>query len=107
MAVWALGCTAHQNAQLLLQGSRVCWAGTCADYVRCHDDIGFGAPSGYEPAPTVVPRLFHGQVVDGQARGLAFNPADDFATGDARSLGSSWLHWRGLEPALEAGRSGA
>jgi len=77
--------TATKNAKLLCQGlkslpgklDRATWL----NYVRCHDDIGFGFDDqdiravGYEPRAhrRFLTDYFTGSF-DGQARGLAFNP---------------------------------
>ena len=102
--------TATKNAKLLCQGlkslpgklDRATWL----NYVRCHDDIGFGFDDqdiravGYEPRAhrRFLTDYFTGSF-DGQARGLAFNRDD--ATGDARICGSL-ASLAGLETALEA-----
>ncbi len=100
---------ATKNAKLLCQGlkslpsklERATWL----NYVRCHDDIGFGFDDqdiraiGYDPRAhrRFLTDYFTGSF-DGQARGLPFNRDD--ATGDARICGSL-ASLAGLETALE------
>ncbi|MGI0493086.1 alpha-amylase family glycosyl hydrolase [Alkalinema pantanalense CENA528] len=102
---------ATQNAKLLYQGvkslpnklERATWL----NYVRCHDDIGFGFDDndiravGYEPKAhrRFLVDYFSGQF-DASARGLVFMPNE--ATGDARICGSL-ASLVGLEVALEVG----
>ncbi len=102
---------ATHNTKLLYQGiknlptklERATWL----NYVRCHDDIGFGfddrdvAAAGYDPRahrPFLVEYFTGGY--DGTARGLPFMRNE--ATGDARICGSL-ASLVGLESALEAG----
>jgi amylosucrase len=101
---------ATRNTKLLSQGikslpnklDRATWL----NYVRCHDDIGFGfddndiALVGYEPRAhrRFLVDYFKGDY-DSIPRGLAFMPND--ATGDARICGSL-ASLVGLESALEA-----
>lgn len=100
---------ATRNTKLLYQGikslpsklERATWL----NYVRCHDDIGFGFDDndiraiGYEPHAhrRFLINYFSGQY-DGMARGKLFMPND--ATGDARICGSL-ASLVGLEAALE------
>lgn len=102
---------ATQNAKLLYQGvkslpnklERATWL----NYVRCHDDIGFGFDDhdiravGYEPRAhrRFLVDYFSGRF-DASARGLVFMPNE--ATGDARICGSL-ASLVGLEAALEVG----
>jgi amylosucrase len=102
---------ATHNTKLLYQGiknlptklERATWL----NYVRCHDDIGFGfddrdvAAAGYDPRahrPFLVEYFTGGY--DGTARGLPFMRNE--ATGDARICGSL-SSLVGLESAIEAG----
>lgn len=101
---------ATQNTKLLYQGikslpnklERATWL----NYVRCHDDIGFGFNdsdiqlAGYEPHAhrQFLINYFSGQY-DASPRGLKFMYND--ATGDARICGSL-ASLVGLESALEA-----
>ncbi len=103
---------ATKNARLLNQGihnlpsklDRATWL----NYVRCHDDIGFGfddadiRASGYEPGAhrRFLVDYLTGRFEESPARGLPFgvNPR----TGDARVSGSL-ASLVGLQAALEAG----
>jgi amylosucrase len=101
---------ATRNTKLLSQGlkslpkklERATWL----NYVRCHDDIGFGFDDqdieqvGYEPRAhrRFLIDYFKGDF-DAIPRGLAFMPND--ATGDARICGSL-ASLVGLESALES-----
>nr|WP_320012491.1 alpha-amylase family glycosyl hydrolase [uncultured Desulfobulbus sp.] len=107
---------ATKNARLLNQGikslpvklDRATWL----NYVRCHDDIGFGfddrsiVACGYEPARhrKFLIDYFTGNYENSHARGLPFglNPK----TGDARISGSL-ASLAGLEYALETEDSAA
>lgn len=100
---------ATQNTKLLYQGikslpdklERATWL----NYVRCHDDIGFGFDdhdirmAGYEPYShrRFLVDYFSGKF-DASARGLVFMPNE--ITGDARICGSL-ASLVGLESALE------
>lgn len=102
---------ATQNTKLLYQGiknlpnklERATWL----NYVRCHDDIGFGFNdsdirlAGYEPHAhrQFLINYFSGQF-DASPRGLKFMYND--ATGDARICGSL-ASLVGLESAIEVG----
>jgi amylosucrase len=100
---------ATKNTKLLYKGiknlphklDRATWL----NYVRCHDDIGFGfddndiRAAGYEPYThrRFLIDYFSGGF-DGSSKGLVFMPND--ATGDARICGSL-ASLVGLESALE------
>lgn len=102
---------ATKNAKLLYQGlknlpdklERATWL----NYVRCHDDIGFGfddndvRAADYEPHAhrQFLINYFSGQFEDSQARGEVFML--DEITGDARICGSL-ASLVGLEAGLEA-----
>lgn len=102
---------ATHNTKLLCQGiknlptklERATWL----NYVRCHDDIGFGfddrdiRSAGYEPQVhrRFLIDYFTGRF-DGSARGLVF--MENSTTGDARICGSL-ASLVGLESALEKG----
>lgn len=101
---------ATHNTKLLYQGvknlpnklERATWL----NYVRCHDDIGFGfddndiRAAGYEPYThrQFLIDYFSGQFDDATARGMTFMRND--ATGDARICGSL-ASLAGLEVGLE------
>ena len=107
---------ATKNTRLLNQGiknlpvklDRATWL----NYIRCHDDIGFGfddrsiVSCGYDPAKhrKFLIDYFIGNYEDSHARGLPFgqNPK----TGDARISGSL-ASLAGLEYALEQGDDSA
>jgi amylosucrase len=100
---------ATQNTKLIYQGiknlpnklDRATWL----NYVRCHDDIGFGFDdndirlAGYEPSShrRFLVDYFSGKY-DASAKGLVFMPNE--VTGDARICGSL-ASLVGLESALE------
>lgn len=102
---------ATKNAKLLRQGitnlpaklERATWL----NYLRCHDDIGFGFDDydiravGYDPQPhrKFLMEYFTGQFDDSLARGKPF--AKNEKTGDARVSGSL-ASLVGLEASLEA-----
>jgi amylosucrase len=102
---------ATKNTKLIYQGiknlpdklERATWL----NYVRCHDDIGFGFDdndirlAGYEPHShrRFLVDYFSGKY-DASARGLIFMPNE--ATGDARICGSL-ASLVGLESAIENG----
>jgi len=103
---------ATKNARLLNQGikslpvklERATWL----NYIRGHDDIGFGFDDrdivlcGYEPSRhrKFLVDYFTGQFSDSHARGLPFG--QNLKTGDARISGSL-ASLVGLEHALESG----
>ncbi|MGY6277186.1 alpha-amylase family glycosyl hydrolase [Methylomonas sp. MgM2] len=103
---------ATKNAKLLYLGlknlptklERATWL----NYVRCHDDIGFGfddadvRAAGYEPYAhrQFLIDYFSGQYDDSPARGMVFSRNE--ATGDARISGSL-ASLVGLEAGLEKG----
>ena len=101
---------ATKNAKLLSQGLKSLPAklerATWLNYVRCHDDIGFGFDDndiravGYEPYAhrRFLVEYFSGQYDDSAARGMTFMPNE--ATGDARISGSL-ASLVGLEVALQ------
>jgi len=103
---------ATKNGRLLTQGIQSLPAkldrATWLNYVRCHDDIGFGFDDGdiracgYDPAAhrRFLVDYFTGRFEDSAARGMPFgvNPK----TGDARISGSL-ASLVGLEAALESG----
>lgn len=103
---------ATQNAKLLYQGVKNLPAklerATWLNYVRCHDDIGFGfddtdiRAAGYEPYAhrQFLIDYFSGAFAGSPARGVAFMRNE--TTGDARICGSL-ASLVGLESALEAG----
>ncbi|MGZ8143896.1 MAG: alpha-amylase family glycosyl hydrolase [Methylosarcina sp.] len=103
---------ATKNAKLLYQGIKHFPAklerATWLNYVRCHDDIGFGfddndvIAAGYEPFAhrKFLVDYFSGRFDDSPARGMVFMPNQ--ATGDARISGSL-ASLAGLEAALEIG----
>ncbi|WP_262964150.1 alpha-amylase family glycosyl hydrolase [Methylobacter psychrophilus] len=102
---------ATKNTKLLYQGiknlpdklERATWL----NYVRCHDDIGFGfddndvRASGYEPFAhrKFLVDYFSGKFNASPARGMVFMLNDE--TGDARICGSL-ASLAGLESALES-----
>ncbi|MCY7331091.1 MAG: alpha-glucosidase C-terminal domain-containing protein [Pseudanabaena sp. CAN_BIN31] len=102
---------ATKNTKLIYQGiknlpnklDRATWL----NYVRCHDDIGFGFDdndirlAGYEPSShrRFLVDYFSGKY-DASAKGLVFMPNE--VTGDARICGSL-ASLVGLESALEDG----
>jgi len=102
---------ATKNTKLIYQGiknlpnklDRATWL----NYVRCHDDIGFGFDgndirlAGYEPSShrRFLVDYFSGKY-DASAKGLVFMPNE--VTGDARICGSL-ASLVGLESALEHG----
>ena len=102
---------ATKNTKLIYQGiknlpnklDRATWL----NYVRCHDDIGFGFDdndirlAGYEPSShrRFLVDYFSGKY-DASAKGLVFMPNE--VTGDARICGSL-ASLVGLESALENG----
>ncbi len=102
---------ATKNTKLLYQGiknlpdklERATWL----NYVRCHDDIGFGfddndvRASGYEPFAhrKFLVDYFSGRFNGSSARGMVFMLNDE--TGDARICGSL-ASLAGLESALES-----
>jgi amylosucrase len=102
---------ATKNTKLLYQGiknlptklERATWL----NYVRCHDDIGFGfddndvRAAGYEPFShrKFLVDYFSGQFKSSPARGMVFMLNDE--TGDARICGSL-ASLAGLESALES-----
>jgi amylosucrase len=100
---------ATKNTQLLSQGIRSLPGkldrATWLNYVRCHDDIGFGFDDqdiravGYEPRShrRFLADYYTG-VFDGQPRGMIFNRDED--TGDARICGTL-ASLVGLETAIE------
>jgi amylosucrase len=101
---------ATKNAKLLHQGlknlpsklERATWL----NYVRCHDDIGFGFDDvdvravGYDPVAhrSFLVDYFSGQYATSPAKGMVFMRND--VTGDARISGSL-ASLAGLETALE------
>jgi amylosucrase len=101
---------ATKNTKLLYQGikslpnklERATWL----NYVRCHDDIGFGIDDsdiqavGYEPRAhrKFLVDYFSGRFDGSSSKGLVFMPNE--ATGDARICGSL-ASLVGLESALE------
>jgi amylosucrase len=103
---------ATKNARLLNQGikslpvklERATWL----NYIRCHDDIGFGFDDrdimlcDYEPAGhrKFLLDYFTGKFADSHARGLPFG--QNSKTGDARISGAL-ASLAGLEYALETG----
>ncbi|MBH8572285.1 alpha-amylase [Nostocaceae cyanobacterium CENA369] len=103
---------ATKNTNLLYQGikslpnklERATWL----NYVRCHDDIGFGFDDsdiravGYEPKAhrRFLVNYLSGQFEGSSSRGLVFMPNE--ATGDARICGSL-ASLVGLESVLETG----
>ena len=103
---------ATKNAKLLYLGlknlptklERATWL----NYVRCHDDIGFGfddadvRAAGYEPYAhrQFLIDYFSGQYEGSPARGMVFSRNE--ATGDARISGSL-ASLAGLEAGLESG----
>lgn len=103
---------ATKNAKLLYLGlknlptklERATWL----NYVRCHDDIGFGfddndvRAAGYEPYAhrQFLIDYFSGQFTGSPARGMVFSRNE--ATGDARISGSL-ASLAGLEAGLESG----
>jgi len=103
---------ATKNARLLTQGIRSLPVkldrATWLNYIRCHDDIGFGFDDGdiracgYDPAShrRFLVNYFTGSFEDSAARGMPFgvNPK----TGDARISGSL-ASLVGLEAAVESG----
>ncbi len=107
---------ATKNTRLLTQGikslpvklERATWL----NYVRCHDDIGFGfddrdiVACGYEPVShrRFLIDYFTGRFEESHARGFPFGQNDK--TGDARISGSL-ASLAGLEYALESGDDGA
>jgi amylosucrase len=103
---------ATKNAKLLYQGIKHFPAklerATWLNYVRCHDDIGFGfddsdvIAAGYEPFAhrKFLVDYFSGKFGDSPARGMVF--MHNQATGDARISGSL-ASLAGLESALEDG----
>lgn len=105
---------ATKNVKLLYQGLKNLPAklerATWLNYVRCHDDIGFGFDDndvravGYEPSAhrKFLVDYFSGRFEGSSARGLVFMHND--ATGDARICGSL-ASLAGLEAAAESGDS--
>lgn len=103
---------ATQNAKLIYQGLKNLPAklerATWLNYVRCHDDIGFGfddtdvRAAGYEPFAhrKFLVDYFSGEFDASPARGMVFMRND--ATGDARISGSL-ASLTGLEAAIERG----
>jgi len=103
---------ATKNAKLLYQGVKNLPAklerATWLNYVRCHDDIGFGFDDndiravGYEPFAhrNFLVDYFSGQFDASPARGMVFMRNNE--TGDARISGSL-ASLAGLESALESG----
>ncbi|MDD4915922.1 MAG: amylosucrase [Methylococcales bacterium] len=103
---------ATRNARLLYQGVKNLPAklerATWLNYVRCHDDIGFGfddndiRAAGYDPFAhrQFLLDYFSGQFADSPARGMIFMRNE--ITRDARICGSL-ASLAGLESALEAG----
>jgi amylosucrase len=103
---------ATQNTKLLYQGIKNLPAklerATWLNYVRCHDDIGFGfddsdvRAAGYEPFAhrKFLVDYFSGQFDGSPARGMVFMRNDE--TGDARICGSL-ASLVGLESAQENG----
>lgn len=100
---------ATKNTRLLNQGIRSLPTkldrATWLNYVRCHDDIGFGIDDQDIRAVDYDPRAhrryladYYTGVFDGQPRGLTFNRDED--TGDARICGTL-ASLVGLETALE------
>jgi amylosucrase len=105
---------ATTNAKLLYQGvknlpdklERATWL----NYVRCHDDIGFGfddtdvRAAGYEPFAhrKFLVDYFSGEFAGSPARGMVFMRNEE--TGDARICGSL-ASLAGLEAAQESGDS--
>ena len=105
---------ATKNAKLLYLGlknlptklDRATWL----NYVRCHDDVGFGfddadvRAAGYEPYAhrQFLIDYFSGQYDESPARGMVFSRNE--ATGDARISGSL-ASLAGLEAGLESGDS--
>ena len=101
---------ATKNAKLLRQGllslPTKLEGATWLNYVRCHDDIGFGfddhdiAITGYNPAEhrRFLLDYFIGNHPDSDARGIPF--AENPKTGDARISGSL-ASLIGLEEAIE------
>jgi amylosucrase len=101
---------ATKNARLLNQGvkslpnklNRATWL----NYVRCHDDIGFGfddadiIAAGYDPYPhrRFLLDYYTGRFDDSEARGLPFGV--NFKTGDGRVSGSL-AALAGLQAAIE------
>lgn len=101
---------ATKNTRLLSQGIRSLPCkldrATWLNYVRCHDDIGFGFDDqdilavGYEPrAHRQFLADYYTGAFDGQPRGVIFNR--DESTGDARVCGTL-ASLVGLETALES-----
>ncbi|MGR9085800.1 MAG: alpha-amylase family glycosyl hydrolase [Gammaproteobacteria bacterium] len=102
---------ATKNAKLLYVGVKNLPAklerATWLNYVRCHDDIGFGfddndvRAAGYEPFAhrRFLVEYFSGQFKGSPARGMVFMYNED--TGDARICGSL-ASLVGLESALES-----
>jgi len=103
---------ATQNTKLLYQGIKHLPAklerATWLNYVRCHDDIGFGfddndvRAAGYEPFAhrKFLVNYFSGHFEASPARGMVFMRNDE--TGDARICGSL-ASLAGLEAASESG----
>ncbi|MDO9160773.1 MAG: alpha-amylase family glycosyl hydrolase [Methylococcaceae bacterium] len=103
---------ATQNTKLLYQGIKHLPAklerATWLNYVRCHDDIGFGfddndvRAAGYEPFAhrKFLVDYFSGHFEASPARGMVFMRNDE--TGDARICGSL-ASLAGLEAASESG----
>ncbi|ESS71834.1 amylosucrase Ams [Methyloglobulus morosus KoM1] len=103
---------ATKNAKLFYQGVKNLPAklerATWLNYVRCHDDIGFGfddndiRAAGYEPYPhrKFLVDYFSGRLYDSPARGMVF--MNNEKTGDARICGSL-ASLAGLEAASESG----
>ncbi len=101
---------ATQNARLLTRGLRSLPnkldRATWLNYLRCHDDIGFGFDDqdvlavGYEPKPhrKFLTDYFCGEFEGSPSRGLPFMRNE--ATGDARVCGSL-ASLAGLEKAME------
>jgi amylosucrase len=103
---------ATTNAKLLYQGVKNLPAklerATWLNYVRCHDDIGFGfddndvRAAGYEPFAhrKFLVDYFSGEFAGSPARGMVFMRNEE--TGDARICGSL-ASLAGLEAAQESG----
>ena len=103
---------ATKNAKLFYQGVKNLPAklerATWLNYVRCHDDIGFGfddndvRAAGYEPYAhrKFLVDYFSGQLDASSAKGMVFMNNDK--TGDARICGSL-ASLAGLETASESG----
>lgn len=100
---------ATKNSRLLCQGIRSLPGkldrATWLNYVRCHDDIGFGFDDqdiravGYEPrSHRCFLADYYNGLFDGLPRGLIFNRDED--TGEARICGTM-ASLVGLETALE------